>query len=50
MEAGFATMTRSRTRRRLVGLAVFWAAWALLIGLANGFGVIDGTIAVNFVH
>jgi hypothetical protein len=49
MEVGFATKTRQRAKRRVLGLAVFWAAWVLLLGIANGFGLIDGVIAVNFV-
>jgi hypothetical protein len=50
MAAGFATTWKRGTRRRLVGLALFWALWALLIGVANGIGAIDATLAVNFVH
>lgn len=50
MEAGLATTIRKSARRRLIGLSVFWAAWALALGIANGFGFIDGALAVNFVR
>jgi hypothetical protein len=50
MEAGFATTIRKSAKRRLIGLSVFWTAWALALGIANGVGLIDGSIAVNFVR
>lgn len=50
MEAGFASAIRRSARRRLIGLGVFWAAWAIALGVANGVGLIDGSIAVNFVR
>jgi hypothetical protein len=34
----------------VVWLLAFWALWAVLIGLANGFGVIDATLALNVAH
>ena len=42
-------MLRS-ARRRLIGLSVFWAVFAVALEVANGVGFIDGTVAVNFVR
>jgi hypothetical protein len=50
MEAGFTTVMLRSARRRLIGITIFWAAWALALGIANGVGFIDGTVAVNFVR
>jgi hypothetical protein len=50
MEAGFTTSILRSARRRLIGLSIFWAAWALALGIANGVGFIDGTVAVNVVR
>jgi hypothetical protein len=50
MEAGFATTIRRGAKRRLIGLSIFWTAWALGLGIANGVGLIDGAVAVNFVR
>jgi hypothetical protein len=50
MEAGFATRIRRSAKRRLIGLLIFWTAWALGLGIANGAGFIDGAVAVNLVR
>lgn len=50
MEAGFTTVMLRSAKRRLIGITIFWAAWALALGIANGVGFIDGTVAVNFVR
>lgn len=50
MEAGFTTTIRKSAKRRLIGLSVFWVAWALALGIANGVGVIDSAVAVNVVR
>jgi hypothetical protein len=50
MEVGFATKLGKSTKRRLIGLSIFWTAWALGLGIANGVGFIDGAVAVNFVR
>ncbi|HEX3608020.1 MAG TPA: hypothetical protein VH134_19020 [Candidatus Dormibacteraeota bacterium] len=50
MEAGFATTVRKSAKRRLIGLSVFWAVFALALAVANGVGFIDGAIAINFVR
>ncbi len=50
MEAGFVSTIARQARRRLIGLSVFWAAWALALGIANGTGVIDSSVVVNFVR
>jgi hypothetical protein len=50
MEAGFATRIRKGVKRRLIGLSIFWTAWALGLGIANGIGFIDGAVVVNFVR
>jgi hypothetical protein len=50
MEAGFATRIRKSVKRRLIGLSIFWTAWALGLGIANGIGFIDGAVVVNFVR
>lgn len=50
MEAGFTTTMLRGARRRLIGLSIFWAVFAVALGIANGVGFIDGTVAVNFVR
>ncbi len=50
MEAGFATTIRKSAKRRLIGLSIFWTAWALALGIANGVGFIDGAVVVNFIR
>jgi hypothetical protein len=50
MEAGFTSAMLRGARRRLIGLSMFWAVFALALGIANGVGFIDGTVAVNFVR
>ncbi|HVS43972.1 MAG TPA: hypothetical protein VMU20_17120 [Candidatus Dormibacteraeota bacterium] len=50
MEAGFTTAMLRSARRRLIGISIFWTVFAVALGIANGVGFIDGTVAVNFVR
>jgi hypothetical protein len=50
MEAGFTTRIRKSAKRRLIGLSIFWTAWALGLGIANGVGFIDGAVVGNVVR
>jgi hypothetical protein len=50
METGFAHTLRRGAKRRLVGLSIFWTAWTLGLGIANGVGFIDSAVVVNVVR
>jgi len=50
MEAGPVTSMLRSAKRRLIGISIFWALFAVALGVANGVGFIDGTVAVNFVR
>ena len=50
MEAGLVISMLRSAKRRLIGISIFWALFAVALGVANGVGFIDGTVAVNFVR